>query len=199
MEVMEPAVSYQKQHYTIEEYLELEKYAEEKHEYYCGEIFAMSGPKLQHNLVVKNVKGHLWNMLRGNPCQPYGGNQRIHIPKNTFFTYPDIVIVCGTPETLDNNDDNLLNPTVIIEVISATTRVYEKTTKFNLYKDIPTLKEYILIEPEELHIEANYLNKSMTWETVIYSGLKESLYLSSLGIYLPLAYIYEGAKVVNKE
>src|ERR1019366_918977 len=118
MEVKEPAIAYGKQKYTIEEYLEMENVATEKHEYYQGEIFAMSGAKHPHNLVIKNMYLSLGQKLKGKPCQPFGSDSRIHIQKNTLFTYPDISIVCGDPVFLNNDEWNLLNPTAIIEVIS---------------------------------------------------------------------------------
>src|SRR6185503_6229144 len=101
MEVKEPAVAYSKNKYTIAEYLEMENAATEKHEYYQGEIFAMSGPKFQHILVSRNLFLTLGQKLKGKPCQPLGSDMRIHIPKNTLFTYPDISIICGDPEFLN--------------------------------------------------------------------------------------------------
>lgn len=92
MDVREPAVAYGKRKFTIQEYLEMENSATEKHEYYKGEIFAMSGPKVPHNIISKNLLGGLFGKLKGKQCQPYGSDQRIHIPSTTLFTYPDISI-----------------------------------------------------------------------------------------------------------
>src|SRR6202012_6265077 len=150
MEVREPAVAYAKRKYSIEEYLEMENAATEKHEYYKGEIFAMSGAKHQHNLVAGNIYAPLKNKLRDKPCKPLNSDSRIHIEKNTLFTYPDISVVCGDPVFLNDDEWNLLNPTVIIEVLSPSTQNYDRGDKFNLYRDIPTLKEYILGEPETI-------------------------------------------------
>ena len=154
MLVNEPAVAYGKQKYSVEEYLEMEKAATEKHEYYQGEIFAMAGPKFQHVVIAGNVFGQLKNKLKGKPCQPLGSDMRVHVPKNTLFTYPDISVVCGSPEFLNNDEWNLLNPTVIIEVLSPSTRNYDRGDKFNLYRDIPTLKEYILVDSQTISIAA---------------------------------------------
>src|SRR5215211_4087365 len=121
MEVREPAVDYSKKKYTIQEYLEIENAATEKHEYYRGEIFAMSGTKLTHNIITSNLHSHLGQKLRGKSCRPYGSDLRIHIEKNTLFTYPDISVICGDPITLNNDELNALNPTVLIEVLSPST------------------------------------------------------------------------------
>ncbi|MBC7553681.1 MAG: Uma2 family endonuclease, partial [Taibaiella sp.] len=158
MEIREPLVAYNKQFFTVAEYLEMEQAAEEKHEYYKGEIFAMSGPKYQHVLVATNTLAALQQKLRGKPCRPLSSDMRIYIPKNSLFTYPDISVVCGEPEFLNNDEWNLLNPVVIIEVLSPSTKSYDRGDKFKLYRDIPTLKEYILIEPETVGIEAFFIN-----------------------------------------
>src|SRR5688500_17765020 len=142
MEVREPAIAYGKQRLSIEEYLEFEKTSAVKHEYYQGEIFAMAGAKVAHNMVVMNCTVGLGSRLRGKPCKPFNSDQRTHIPKNTFFTYPDISIVCGEIVTLNNDEFNLLNPSVIIEVLSPGTKNYDRAEKFILYRDITSLKEY---------------------------------------------------------
>jgi Uma2 family endonuclease len=182
MEVNEPAVAYSKRKYSIEEYLELENAATEKHEYYQGEIFAMSGARLQHNIVAGNLFAMLWNKLKGKPCKPYNSDIRIHIEKNTLFIYPDISVICGEPESLNNDGLNFLNPTIIFEVLSPSTRNYDRDAKFKLYQDIPALKEYILVEPEAVSIEAWRINDAGTWELKTYNALAE---------------IYEGTALVG--
>ena len=160
MDVKEPLPAYSKDRYTIEEYLEMENAAAEKHEYYKGEIFAMSGAKLTHNMIVTNIFGNLYSKLKGKPCRPFGSDMRIHIPANTLFTYPDISVMCGEIESRDNDDMNFLNPTVIIEVLSPSTKNYDRGEKFRLYRDIPSLKEYILVDSESISIEAFHINSS---------------------------------------
>lgn len=148
MEVREPAIAYGKQKFTIEEYLAMEEAATEKHEYYKGEIFSMSGAKLPHNIIFKNLFGEIGIRLKGKKCQPFGSDMRVHIKANTLFTYPDISIICGEPETLDNDNWNVLNPAVIIEILSPSTKNYDRGEKFKLYRDIFTLREYILVDSE---------------------------------------------------
>lgn len=197
MQVREPAIAYGKQKFTIEEYLEMERNATQKHEYYKGEIFAMSGPKYQHVLVADNVLGALLNKLKGKPCRPMGSDMRVHIAKNTLFTYPDISIVCGKPEFLNDDEWNLLNPTIIVEVLSPSTKSYDRGDKFNLYRDIPTLREYILIEPEIIGIEAFYINANEHWELKEYKNIDDTLFLNSINSSLTLKEIYDETRAVG--
>ena len=197
MEVNEPAVAYSKQHYSIEEYLEMENAATEKHEYYRGEIFAMSGAKLEHNIVTRNLMILLGNKLKGKPCQPFGSDMRVHIEKNTLFTYPDLTIICGEPESLNNDGMNFLNPSVIFEVASPSTRDYDRGEKFKLYRDIRTLKEYILVDPLSISIEAFFINGQGNWELKDYNNIDQILEFPSMQVSVELREIYEGTKVAG--
>ncbi len=197
MEVNEPAVAYGKRKYSIEEYLELENVATEKHEYYQGEIFAMSGAKMAHNLRARNLLVSLTLKLRGKPCQPFGSDLRIHIEKNTLFTYPDISVICGEPMSLNNDGLNFLNPIIIFEVLSPSTRKYDREEKFKLYQDIPTLEEYILVEPEAILIEAWQINSQGIWEIKEYNDINETLELPSVAVSLELKDIYEGTQLTS--
>jgi len=197
MEVNEPALAYGKQSCTIEEYLELERDATQKSEYYKGEIFAMSGPKYQHVLISGNIFSQLKNKLKGRPCQPLNSDMRVHIPKNTLFTYPDISVVCGEPEFLNNDEWNLLNPTVIIEVLSPSTKNYDRGDKFNLYRDIPSLREYILVDTDTISIEGFYINGHGQWELKEYKKIEDSVQIKSIKVTLKIDAIYEGAKAAG--
>ena len=192
MEVNEAAVDYGKRNFTIEEYLEMENVSTEKHEYYQGEIFAMSGGKSQHNIISKNLMIALGTKLKGKPCQPYGSDARIHIEKNTLFTYPDLSVICGDMKSLNNDDHNFLNPTIIFEVLSRSTRNYDRTTKFKLYRDSPTLKEYVMVETESIGIEAWQLNNKGQWELREYQSLGDVLLLPSVQVSIEVKDIYEG-------
>ena len=195
MEIRKPAVAYNKQKISIEEYLAMENAAVEKHEYYKGEIFAMSGAKMPHNAITKNLSGNLFGKLKGKKCQPYGGDTRIHIPSNTLFTYPDVSIICGEVITLNNDDWNVLNPTVIIEVLSPSTKNYDRGEKFKLYRDIPTLKEYILVDSETIHIEVFRLNEHNHWELEEYNSIEDFLHIKAIEEKILILEIYEGVKI----
>ena len=195
MEVKEPAVAYGKQKVSIEEYLEMEQSSIEKHEYYKGEIFAMSGAKMPHNSISKNLLGTLFTKLKGKKCQPYGSDVRIHIESNTLFAYPDISIICDEVITRNNDDFNVLNPVVIIEILSQSTKNYDRGEKFKLYRDIMTLKEYILVDSESVHIEAFRLNEHNHWELEEYNAITENLQIKSINENILLSEIYGGVKM----
>ena len=194
MEVREPAVAYGKQKFSIEEYLEMENAAIEKHEYYKGDIFAMSGAKVAHITIHKNLMGRLFAKLDGKKCQPYGSDARIHIESNTLFTYPDISIICGELMTLNDDNYNVLNPSVIIEILSPSTKNYDRGEKFKLYRDISTLKEYILVDSESIHIEVFRLNENSHWELEEFNSLQDNVPVNAIEETLSLSEIYDGVK-----
>lgn len=199
MEIKEPAVAYSNKKYTIEEYLEMEEASQERHEYYQGEIFAMSGPKVPHGIISGNAFLALGNKLKGKPCRPFNGEQRIHIEKNTLFTYPDIFVVGGEIETRNNDDWNILNPTVIVEILSPSTRDYDHGQKFKLYRDIPSLKEYVLIDSESINLEVFFLNDRNNWELKEYQSIDDSFNLQTIQVVLQLKEIYEETKLITAQ
>lgn len=177
---------------TIQEYLEFEISPQEKHGYYKGEVFAMSGAEVPHNIISGNLYFRLREKLAGKPCQPFNSDQRVHIPANTLFAYPDISIVCGDIETLENDQWNLLNPAVIIEVLSPSARDYDIGGKFDPYRDISAQKEYTLVDSQAVWVYAFRINRSNHWELEEYKNLADSLALKSIQVNIALADIYEG-------
>ena len=199
MEVKEPAPLYEKKRYSIEEYLEMEQDSDIKHEYYRGEIFAKAGRKVQHNIIAVNLLSLLKQKLKGSKCRPFNSNQRIHIPANTLFTYPDISIICGEIKTRNDDEWNILNPSVIIEVLSPSTKNYNRTDKFKLYRDIPDLKEYILVDSESIFIEAFHINERAHWELEEYKLPVQALDIKTVNVIIPIIEIYEGTKLLVNE
>ncbi len=195
MELREPEVAYGRSKFSIQEYLEMEKDAIYKHEYYRGEIFLMSGASARHNVIFSNLFGDIAFRLKGHPCKPYGSNMRIHIPENTLFTYPDISIVCGDTIPSPENEDTSIQPSVLIEILSPSTRNYDKGDKFKLYRDIPTLKEYILVDSEAISIEVFRLDPHDHWVLEEYKTLDDALTIQSIGLSIPLQDIYERTKL----
>ena len=181
----------QPQYITEQEYLATEREAVEKHEYYKGEIFAMSGASFKHVKISSNLSGDLYNKLRNNKCSAYSSDLRIYIPKNTLYTYPDIVIVCGEPEMTDDDFDTITNPSVIIEILSKSTRDYDKGGKFTLYRDIPTLQEYILVDSEKVGVEKFVKNKDGSWQLTEYKTLNDSFVIDTTVTTFALADVYE--------
>ncbi len=139
--------------YTEEEYLEMEEKSLEKHEFYKGEIFAMAGASIPHNQIVRNALISIGNYLNEKKCQIFPSDLKIYSLGNSLYTYPDLSIICGEIETLGNNKTVVTNPSVLIEVLSKSTQDYDRGGKFKLYRDIPSLKEYILISSFQTQVE----------------------------------------------
>ena len=188
--VEEPAVKYN--YVSQEAYLETEREALDKHEYYQGEIFAMSGASVKHNRIFTNFFIDIGSKLKGKGCLPYSSDLRIHIPKNTFYTYPDISIICGEPELTDDKFDTATNPSVIIELLSKSTRNYDKGEKFTLYRDIDSLQEYILVDTEKIYVEKHIRNADNSWQLTDYKSLENSFTISTINLSFLLKDIYEG-------
>jgi Uma2 family endonuclease len=136
--------------YSEQEYLELEREAEYKSEYFRGEIFAMTGAGHNHNRIVENLTFEIGSFLKGKSCRTFSNDMRLHIPQNGLYTYPDVVIVCGKNEFLDDKKDNLVNPNVIIEVLSPSKSFYDRGEKFHFYRSIPSLSEYVVIDSSKI-------------------------------------------------
>ncbi len=196
MEVKEPAIAYGNRKFTIEEYLEMERTSEEKHEYFEGEVFAISGAGFRHNIIFRNLYGKLANALEGKPCEPYGSDMRVHIPENTLFTYPDISIFCRDLMEDGGNNDIFIQPAVLIEILSPSTRNYDRGTKFKLYRDIPSLKEYVLVDSEAVSVEIFRLNESGYWQLEEYKKHDQFLHIHTVGFDLSLDELYRGTKLV---
>ncbi len=188
-EVKEPAPKYN--YISPEAYLAMERAAREKHEYYKGDVFAMSGASREHNIIAKNFNTVVLPFLKGKSCDMFGSDLRVHIPKNSLYTYPDFTVVCGKWETTDNEKDTITNPSVIVEILSKTTRDYDRGTKFNLYRSIKTLKEYILIDSMAVSVEIFTRQSNDQWVLSEYKILTDSIYISTIGLTLFLKDIYE--------
>ena len=175
---------------TPEEYLRLERASQEKHEYFKGEIFAMTGASENHNIVVSSTLATLYGQLRKKPCQIYPSDMRVRIPATGLYTYPDISVVCGTPEFEDDGLDTLLNPIVIIEVLSASTEQYDRGKKFQHYRTIGSLHEYILIAQDSIRIE-HFARQGNQWILTDAKTSDTVLALPSIDCTLALSDVYE--------
>ena len=191
----EPLAVYEKTSFTEEEYLSLERSSELRHEFFEGEIFAMSGTSFRHNLIFTNIFGDLAYKLKNKPCRPFGSNMRVHIPENTLYTYPDISIFCSDFDFIDMKDDSIHSPSVIIEILSKNTRNYDRGDKFKLYRDIPSLNEYHLIDSESIATESFRVNRNGHWELEELKSLTELFQIPSIEFSIPLSDIYRGTKL----
>ncbi len=176
---------------SSQEYLRRERAAEFKSEFFDGEVFAMSGGSPRHSLVKTNVTGELRNQLSGRPCTAYDSDLRVKVDATGLYTYPDASVVCGSLEFDDNDRDTVLNPTLLVEVLSPSTEAYDRGKKFNHYRRIKSLREYLLVSQDEAKIERFQRNVDGTWTLTEASGLEATLHLPSLGIDLSLREVYE--------
>lgn len=177
-------------HFTREEYLDLEKNAEIKHEFFKGEIFAMAGGTFNHAALGVNVVTAFKIKLCGKCCTPINSDMRIET-SNGLITYPDAAIFCGIPE-LTENQCALLNPVVIIEVLSPSTRHYDETAKFALYRSIPSFKDYLLIDSEKVFVSHFRRIDNNEWILHDYFDLTDSIKINSINETIYLHEIYDG-------
>lgn len=180
-----------KKYISEQEYLEKEREATEKHEYFQGEIFAMSGASMPHIEISMNITVDLATKLKGKKCRPYGSDMRMNIPENTLYTYPDLSVYCNEVETIDNNKDTARKPTVIFEILSKSTRNYDQGEKFNLYRAIPTLKEYILIDSERVKVYRHTRTPDSSWILKEFFSINDVFEIASLQIEMSLIDIYD--------
>jgi len=188
-DVKEPAPKYN--YISPEDYLEMERASDTKHEYFRGEVFAISGASPEHNDIAYNINRVIAPYLHGKGCKLYGSDFRIHIPENSLFTYPDFSIVCGKTATSEKYTDNLTNPAVIIEILSKSTKDYDRGTKFKLYRSMQTLKEYILIDSTSVSVEHFHRQDGNNWMLTDMRDMTDSFFIESINLHLYLRDIYE--------
>jgi Uma2 family endonuclease len=175
---------------TQEEYLAFERQSEMKHEYVAGEILAMTGVSRRHSLINTTTSAYLEFRLRDRPCELHQSDVRVKIAKLGIYTYPDIVVVCGKPEFEDPEVDTLLNPTVIIEILSPSTQSYDRRLKFHRYQLIPSFREYLLIAQDARRVDHYIRQPDDRWFPTTYTHPDDVITLPSLDCTLPLAEVY---------
>ena len=174
-----------------QEYLALEKQAVYKSEYIAGTIVAMSGASREHNLIVTNIVTSLVQQLRGRPCEVYANDMRVKMPASNLYVYPDVVVVCGTPQFEDSDLDTLLNPTLVIEVLSQSTEFRDRGVKAQGYRLIDSLTEYLLIAQDRCRIEQYIRQADNHWLLVDLRALAETVDLVSLHCALSIQDVYD--------
>jgi len=175
---------------TAEEYLALDRAAELRSEFLDGEIIAMSGGSMRHSELGANLIGELRAALKKTECRTLTSDFRVRVSPS-IYTYPDVTIVCGTPMLADDREDILLNPTVIFEVLSPSTEYYDRIVKFQHYRGIESLQDYILVAQDQIRIEQYSRGKASTWTIRDYLHADDVLAIPSIGVSVPLAAIYE--------
>ena len=180
-----------KPYLTTAEYLEIERQSEIKHEYFAGEMFAMSGASEEHILIVGNIHAGIHQQLKGRPCKVYASDMRVKVDATGLYTYPDVVAVCGKAEFEDDEVDTLLNPMLVVEVLSDSTEAYDRGKKFEHYRSVPSVCEYLLIAQDRYHAERYVRLDDGRWALSEFQGLEGEIELSSIGCTISLADIYD--------
>ncbi|HEX8399238.1 MAG TPA: Uma2 family endonuclease [Pyrinomonadaceae bacterium] len=182
-----------KTHYTLEEYLELDYLSEEKIEYWDGNVFTLAGASVNHNRVLRNTLSALTVKLRGKPCEVFPSDMRVKVPAYPPYRYPDLSALCGEArfENL-GRQELLVNPSLIIEILSDSTAGFDRSYKFTYYKSIESFTEYVLIAQDRPHV-AQFIKQNETdWLMREFNDLEMKFYLSSLDCELELTEVYEG-------
>ena len=179
-------------HLSPEDYLTIERKAEFKSEYIDGEIYAMSGASESHNVIAGNIITELNLQLRATDCRVYPSDMKVRLPDSSRFFYPDVSVICGKPQFADDRKDVVLNPTLIVEVLSDSTESFDRGAKFQAYQEIPTLSEYVLVAQDKYLVE-HYVRQPDGWLYTKFKGAAAVLKLASLDCHLKLEDIYRKA------
>ena len=187
-----------KPYITPEQYLALERQAETKSEYFAGEIFAMAGASPEHSLISSNVLGDLWSQLREGPCTVYNSDMKVRSTQE-HYAYPDVTVVCGEAQFGGEEREVLLNPTLIVEVLSPSTEAWDRGGKFEQYRQRESLQEYVLIAQDRPHVERYARQADGQWLLTEVNGLEAVLALPSIGGEFALAEVYRKVTFPGKQ
>ncbi len=181
-----------KQFISEEDYLTMEEVSPVKHEYFDGEIFQMAGASEQHNTITINIAGELHQQLKKRPCKVYQNDMRLYIEKEGIYVYPDVMVVCGKPDIKKFKSlDNILNPVLIVEVLSESTADYDKGAKFEQYRTIDSFKEYLLVSQDRKQLTRYTKQSDGSWVLTDFIGDKTQIELSSIECSLSIEDIYD--------
>jgi Uma2 family endonuclease len=182
--------------YSVDEYLRRERDSVDKHEYRDGEILLMAGSTANHSLITANIIRSVGNALAGKPCHMFDSNLRILIPRKVIYTYPDATVICGAVQydPRDKSTGSALNPKLIVEVLSPSTEAYDRGEKFDSYREIDSLQEYVLVSQTSPHIQTFLRQKEGMWLFGAFAGMDAVAKLRSLEIEIPLREAYVGVE-----
>ena len=181
------------------QYLAKERKAEFKSQYYRGEMLAMAGASREHNLIVANLVGEIGNALKDRRCEVYPSGMRVKVTATGLYTYPDATVVCGDPEFEDEQFDTLTNPTVLFEVLSDSTESWDRGGKFRQYRDIPSLKEYVMVTQDRASVERYIRQTDGGWLLQEIESTEASVRFDSIDVMVPLAEIYRNIRFEDAE
>ena len=174
-----------------QEYLRLERQSEYKSEYVNGQIFAMTGASRKHNLITTSISSSLHTQLKGRPCEVYAVNMRVKVRATGLYTYPDVAVACGEPEFEDDFIDTLLNPTLLVEVLSPSTERYDRIAKSSYYRTMESLAEHLLVAQDEIRVEQYVKQPGGEWLLFEFLALDSTVQLPSIGCSLQLSEVYD--------
>ena len=184
---------------TTEEYLALERQSEIRHEFLDGFVYAMAGESPTHSTICFNLAVSVGSQLRDKPCRGFSPNMKVRAGEKGLYAYPDLMIVCGEPVSLDERGDVLINPTVIFEVLSPSTEAYDRGEKFERYRThIETLRDYLLVSQDQPRVEHHHRETDGTWTRAEVTGLAETLSLASIDCSIGLADVYSRITFVEE-
>ena len=179
-----------KSRHTPEQYLAIERAAVFRSEFFRGEMFAMVGASRKHNLIAGNIFGELRQQFKDRKCEVYQSDMRVKVNATGLHTYPDVVATCDEPRFEDNQVDTLVNPKVIVEVLSPSTDLWDRGKKFEHYRNIPSLREYVLISHDHVLVERFAINADGQWALSDYRTLDDVLVLNSIFCQINLSDVY---------
>lgn len=187
--------------YTVEEYIQQEKNANQKFEFHDGIIYALAGGSIEHALLVGNIYSELRNGLRNSKsdCKPITSEAKLYINSQNKYVYPDGMVVCGELERSNVHKDAISNPILVVEVLSKSTTEYDRGDKFYFYRQIPTLKEYVLIDQSRYVVEVYYKKASTDlWSISRYAGLNKKIKLESINLEIGMDELYFDIDIENQ-
>ena len=176
---------------TLEEYLGRELESEEKYEYFNGEVFAIARPSARHTWIVANIVVEFGRQLKGKPCRLSSSELRLRVTPTGLYTYPDVMVICGNVEVAAEQKDTVLNPVVIVEVLSPSTQDYDRGQKFQHYRTLPSLIDYLIVAQDEPRVEHWTRQSENRGLLTDFAGLGQVIQLASINCILPLAEIYD--------
>ena len=180
-----------------EQYLEIERKAEFRHQFYDGVMYAMSGGSSTHAFLIASLSREFGNLFKNRPCRVATSDLRVRVSRGGLYTYPDVVVVCGNLSFADDQKDTLTNPTMLVEVLSSSTEAYDRGFKAEQYRQIESLREYVLVSQSRPHIEVFTKSASGHWVLSEFTGLDTTCRFDSVDCSIPLAEIYD--KIVFEE
>jgi Uma2 family endonuclease len=174
-----------------EDYLEADRASEFRNEYYNGRMYAMAGGTPVHGLIIGNMTALLWNAVRGRGCLLFPTEVRVRVSHQGLYTFPDIMLVCGELKYADDKNDTIVNPTLLVEVLSPSTETHDRVFKFREYGKLESLQEYVLVEQKQPRVERFQRHAKGHWSLSEYEGLEAEAHFESVGARIRLADIYE--------